>query len=291
MMKRVPTAAFLALFVMALSACSPSTSSSQDGSANASASGAGTDVSSSGDEPGSASAEPLTEATRTSGTAVVKQVPLTPGVYVLEGTSCQNPANAAWRIWDGKGLSGSSTKACRATIVSQNGATYTLRNSCQNTYDGSRSDETLGMTVIDQVHYTVKGRSFESCSMAQVPASLRERVTNRVTADTPINSENYAKVMEARSREYERLEYKPVTLNSFECGDNCYVELTEGIEGAAPRNLLCTARECANWQGEGRLPSRLKNKAAWVKFGKANQVDGVGNIMERDVEAVVDLRL
>ena len=220
-----------------------------------------------------------------------REVPLTPGIYVAEGESCRNPANAGWRGWDGDGLVGSSTKDCRATIVSQSGDDYRLRNRCENTYDGSRSDETLTMTVIDQVHFTIKGQRFASCSTGQVPASIRNHVFGRVTADMPVNSENYAEIMEARSREYDRLEYKPVNLNSFECGDNCYLELTEAIEGAAPRKVLCTARLCANWQGEGRLPPRLKNTGAKAKFGNANQVDGAGNIMARNVEAVVDLRL
>lgn len=236
--------------------------------------------------------------------AVPDTIPLTPGVYVAEGTSCENPANAAWRVWDGKGLSGSSTRACRAEVLSHSGDTYRLRNSCENTYDGSRTDETLAITVTDQVHFTTEGVAFASCSTAQVPAALRRRLTGesgssasagqrslRVTADTPINSENYAQVMEARSREYDRLEYKPVALNSFECGDNCYLELTEGIEGAAPRKVLCTARQCADWHAAGRLPARLRNAGARVKFGRANQVDGSGTVMARGVEAVIDLRL
>lgn len=112
-----------------------------------------------------------------------------------------------------------------------------------------------------------------------------------ITADTPITSENYAKVMEARSREYDRLEYKPVNLNGFECGDNCYLELTEATEGSAPRKVLCTARLCADWQSAGRLPAMLRNTGAEAKFGKANQVDGAGDVLARDVEAIVDLRL
>lgn len=220
-----------------------------------------------------------------------RDVPLTPGIYVIEGESCRNPANAGWRGWDGDGLVGSSTRNCHATIVSQTGDDYRLRNSCENTYDGSRTDETFTMTVTDQVHFTVKGQRFASCSSAQVPTSIRNHVFPRVTADTPINSENYADVMEARSREYDRLEYKPVNLSGFECGDNCYLELTEGVEGAAPRKVLCTARLCADWRDAGRLPARLRNTRATAKFGRADQVDGAGNVMARGVEAVVDLRL
>lgn len=289
MTKRAAAPAILASLALSLSACSPSSSPSPGSDESSSELASTTDTGQSSDRNGLSPADPRTptEATATSSTTNISQVPLTPGVYVLQGTSCQNPANAAWRVWDGKGLSGSSTRACRAAILSLDDKTYTLRNSCQSTYDGSRSDETLAMTVTDQVHFSINGQSFSSCSMAQAPQPLRERVTG----DTPINSENYAEVMEARSREYDRLEYKPVNLNSFECGDNCYLELTEGIEGAAPRKVLCTAKLCANWQGEGRLPPRLKNTGAKAKFGKANQVDGAGNVMARDVEAVVDLRL
>ncbi|RJY08839.1 hypothetical protein [Aurantiacibacter aquimixticola] len=104
-------------------------------------------------------------------------IPLTPGVYVRAGTSCENPANAAFRVWDGDGLSGSATRDCRGTIVSHDGNRYTIANSCENTYDGSRTTERLTMTVTDQVHFSIAGSEFESCSMAQVPDALQEMVT------------------------------------------------------------------------------------------------------------------
>lgn len=104
------------------------------------------------------------------------ELPLTPNVYVLEDSPCENPANAAFRIWNGRGLSGSATKDCRSTILSREGETYTIRNDCVNTYDGSRTPETLTIRVPDQVHFTLKGNRFRSCSMAQVPAALRKLV-------------------------------------------------------------------------------------------------------------------
>lgn len=178
-------AALSASCVIALFACSPSASPPADdaegtaaapstsrGSASPSANTA--TPSSTPIASASASASPSKQ---TAAPLVPEQVPLTPGVYVLAGTTCANPANAAWRVWDGRGLSGSSTKACRATITAKRGDTYTLRNSCEDTYDGSRTDETLAMTVTDQVHFSVKGQAFESCSMAQVPQELRRRVT------------------------------------------------------------------------------------------------------------------
>lgn len=158
------------------------------------------------------------------------------------------------------GLAGASTKNCRATIISSSGEDYRIRNSCVNTYDGSRSAQILTMTVTDEVHFTVEGKRFASCSTAQVPVPIWNHVFGKVTAETPITSESYAQVMEARSREYDRLEYKPITLNSLECGDNCYLELTAGTEGAAPRKVLCTAKLCWDWRDAGRLPAALRNK-------------------------------
>jgi len=107
------------------------------------------------------------------------RVPLTPGVYLREGTGCENPANASWRIWDGEGLSGSATRECRAIILSREGNEYTIRNSCENTYDGSRTPETLTMAVPDQVHSSINGAAFQSCATAQVPEALRTKLTDR----------------------------------------------------------------------------------------------------------------
>lgn len=298
MRNRAPSIAAWASCLLLAPGCSPSPSD-QTGAATPQAAAT---VAGEQDNPGPATVPATTVPAATLPAAVAtdaaqpqaptaREVPLTPGIYVVDGENCRNPANAGWRGWDGDGLVGSSTRDCRATIVSRSGDDYTLRNSCENTYDGSRSDETFVMTVTDQVHFAIKGNRFGSCSMAQVPAALREHVFGRVTADTPINSENYAQVMEARSRAYDRLEYKPVSLNGFECGDNCYLEFTEAVEGAAPRKLLCTARLCANWQGAGRLPPALRNTGATVKFGRADQVDGAGTVMARGVDAVVDLRL
>lgn len=162
-----------------LLACSPPTSPSNDDGVSTAGPTAPSNAAPLQSEntatPGASAAKPAPKGAPAQ--SVPEQVPLTPGVYVLEGTACENPANAAWRVWDGQGLSGSSTRECRAKIVSRSGDTFTLRNSCENTYDGSRTDETLAMTVTDQVHFSLEEQSFESCSMAQVPEELRKRVT------------------------------------------------------------------------------------------------------------------
>lgn len=103
--------------------------------------------------------------------------------------------------------------------------------------------------------------------------------------------EGRAAAPEARSREQEALEYEPVTLNGFSCGDNCYLELTRAVEGAAPETILCTAPECADWQTDGALPAELRDTRALVKFGTADQVDGSGTAVNQGVGAAVGLRL
>ena len=113
------------------------------------------------------------EAAASAATAVL---PLMPGVFVLEGTECRNPANAAVRVWTGRGLSGSATRDCRATVLSHDGGVYRVSNSCVNSYDGSRTAETLVIGVPDRVHFTVAGNRFGACPMAQVPAALRRLV-------------------------------------------------------------------------------------------------------------------
>lgn len=87
------------------------------------------------------------------------------------------------------------------------------------------------------------------------------------------------------------MEHKPVTLIGFTCGDNCSVEITRGVEGAAPETVLCTARACADWQDVSALPAALRDKGVTAKFGRADQVDGAGTVMKRNAEAIVDLRV
>lgn len=146
--------------------------------------------------------------------------------------------------------------------------------------------------AIDESHSAEVTTDIAATQAAGVPGDARATSTgDAITADTPVTSENYAQVMEARSREYEGLKYKPVTLNGFTAGDNIYLELTRGVEGAAPETVLCTARLCADWRDAGALPAGLRNKGATAKFGTADQVDGSGKVMKRGVEAVVELRL
>ena len=63
-----------------------------------------------------------------------------------------------------------------------------------------------------------------------------------------------------------------------------------GCSAPASETVLCTARACADWAGRG-LSRALEGKQVGARFGRADQVDGSGTVMERGVRAVIDLRL
>lgn len=68
-------------------------------------------------------------------------LPLPRGVYVLAGSACEDPANAAIRVFDGRGISGSATRDCCIRPIRIEGVRHAIEQSCVNTYDGSRSTE------------------------------------------------------------------------------------------------------------------------------------------------------
>jgi hypothetical protein len=123
-------------------------------------------------------------------------------------------------------------------------------------------------------------------TMPENSQAQSDNETEAVTADTPINSENYAEVMEARSREYDALEFKPIGISGLSCGDNCYVEYTPAIEGGADTTALCGAPECDAWIAAGEIPEEFLG-AAKAKFDTAPQRDAAGNVMDENFPRIV----
>lgn len=74
--------------------------------------------------------------------------PLRSGVYVREEIACADPPNAAFRVFDGIGLSGSATRDCRFTVSEREGDLYGGSNDCTATYDGRRSAAALSVRVL-----------------------------------------------------------------------------------------------------------------------------------------------
>lgn len=106
---------------------------------------------------------------------------LKPGIYVAKGSDCASPANAAILQYDGKGLSGAHSRACKVTVRSRKGSRYTVDQSCiaAGTGPGPRSVQRQQVAVQDALNFTqtIKGRatSYAYCPVDQLPKDLRQR--------------------------------------------------------------------------------------------------------------------
>lgn len=89
-------------------------------------------------------------------TAVFYSLPLKTGFYVLLTSDCENPANADWQYYSGKGLSESATKDCILKITKREGNKYTISQTCTNTYDKSRTETQSTIIIKDDSHFTLE---------------------------------------------------------------------------------------------------------------------------------------
>jgi zona occludens toxin (predicted ATPase) len=95
-------------------------------------------------------------------------LPLKVGRYVIKDTPCKDAANAAIRMFDGKGLSGSATKDCKANIARREGTRYTVDQSCVDTYNGKRASEAQVIVVDSPEAFTLvvggKSTAYQYCA-------------------------------------------------------------------------------------------------------------------------------
>lgn len=105
-------------------------------------------------------------------------VNLRKGVYVAAGTDCRSPSNAGFRVWDGRGLSGSATRDCRLSATGRDGEDIGVEQSCVDTYSGTRSTSRFSLRISDDRHFTLagegRGQAFRLCPAEQVPDWLKE---------------------------------------------------------------------------------------------------------------------
>lgn len=109
-------------------------------------------------------------------------LPLIPGVYVSRGEDCARPANAGFRIYNGRGISGSATRGCEATVVSQDGPNYRIEQSCVDTYSGERTTTGGAVEVSTPRAFTLTGSeggaaTYSLCPADAPPSYLRDLVT------------------------------------------------------------------------------------------------------------------
>jgi hypothetical protein len=83
--------------------------------------------------------------------------PLKTGMYVSTGQDCDNSANAGTRWYDGKGIRGSATHACRSKIVGRRGDAFVVDQNCIDTPSGSgpRRVERQVITIQDMQRFSL----------------------------------------------------------------------------------------------------------------------------------------
>lgn len=106
-------------------------------------------------------------------------LPLRRGVYVMTGTDCAAPSNAGFRVFNGQGLSGSTTRACEAMISDREGAVLMVRQICEDTYSGQRTpaDFRLEPRGDDRFVLTERGEgavAYRLCPADAVPEYLQQ---------------------------------------------------------------------------------------------------------------------
>lgn len=104
---------------------------------------------------------------------------LKPGIYVQKGVNCGSAPNAAIRQYDGRGISGAHTRACRARILSRRANLYEVSQSCIDAGAGPapRVAERQTVTIMDALTFTMRtrgpGTTYRYCPSHMLPAGIR----------------------------------------------------------------------------------------------------------------------
>jgi hypothetical protein len=103
---------------------------------------------------------------------------LKPGIYVRKDVACGSAPNAAIRQYDGRGISGAHTRACRARILSRRGARFEVSQSCIDAGAGPapRRTERQTVTVSDALTFSLRtrgtGTTYRYCPAYMLPVGL-----------------------------------------------------------------------------------------------------------------------
>ncbi len=104
---------------------------------------------------------------------------LKPGVYVARGSSCEAPANAAIRAYDGRGLATPHSRNCKATVLARKGMRFTVSQRCIDSGAGpGRSyKQRQQVAVHDALTFTqtigAAATTYRYCPTYQLPRGLR----------------------------------------------------------------------------------------------------------------------
>ncbi len=105
---------------------------------------------------------------------------LKPGIYVAKSATCESPANADIREYDGKGISTAHSRTCRVKILSHRGSKFTVVQSCLDAGAGpaKRFSERQVIRWDNAIQFgqTIAGytRTYNYCPVYQLPKDLRK---------------------------------------------------------------------------------------------------------------------
>ena len=106
---------------------------------------------------------------------------LEPGLYVIDGSDCADPASAGLRVWTGRGLEGAATKGCTFEVTSREGMEYRGRQSCTTTSDDSRTTAELSIEVLEPGSIVLteaeETTHLTLCPEGEVPEWVREKLS------------------------------------------------------------------------------------------------------------------
>lgn len=103
------------------------------------------------------------------------QLPIPLGLWVIAGGSCQNPANATWRAYDGAGLRGASSERCEIDATERQGDSILFSQLCTRTYDGEIEATRDRLTITAPRRFTLvegderAGQDFNWCGPQLYP--------------------------------------------------------------------------------------------------------------------------
>jgi len=106
-------------------------------------------------------------------------LPLKHGIFVASDVRCEDAPNAAIRRYDGRGLSGAHSRACRAKVLSQRGKTYEIEQSCIDAGAGPapRSTERQTIVIDNNLDFVMRRKAgeqrFRYCAASMLPAGVR----------------------------------------------------------------------------------------------------------------------
>lgn len=105
---------------------------------------------------------------------------LKPGVYVACDNSCEAPAHAAIRYYDGRGISTFPSRACRVSVRAHKGNRFTVDQICLDSGagPGRKQVEQQQVLVRDALTFTqtvnAVSMTYRYCPAYQPPRNLRQ---------------------------------------------------------------------------------------------------------------------